>query len=108
MRTLTGSLLILMITASLSAQSVQQLNIEKINPALLNRRWKAQWITHPTESLLDYGVFHFRKAFELKEQPQEFIINISADNRYRLFVNGKAVCFGPARADLEHWSFESY
>jgi len=100
-------LLILMVCINLSAQTVQQAAIEKINPALLNNRWKAQWIAHPSESLVDYGVFHFRKEFELKEQPQEFIINISADNRYRLFVNGKAVCFGPARADLEHWSFES-
>jgi hypothetical protein len=86
---------------------MQQLALEKINPSLLNNSWKAQWISHPTESLVDYGVFHFRKIFELKEQPKEFIINISADNRYRLFVNGKAVCFGPARADLEHWSYES-
>ena len=91
----------------LSAQTVEQVPSEKINPSLLDHRWKAQWISHPSESLLDYGVFHFRKSFEIKEQPKEFIINISADNRYRLFVNGKAVCFGPARADLEHWSFES-
>jgi alpha-L-rhamnosidase len=100
-------LLILMVCIKLSAQTVQQAAIEKINPALLNNRWKAKWIAHPSESLVDYGVFHFRKEFELKEPPREFIINISADNRYRLFVNGKAVCFGPARADLEHWSFES-
>jgi len=99
--------LILLICTNLSAQPVQQVALEKINPSLLNNSWKAQWISHPTESLVDYGVFHFRKSFELKEQPKEFIINISADNRYRLFVNGKAVCFGPARADLEHWSYES-
>jgi alpha-L-rhamnosidase len=99
--------LILLICTNLSAQPMQQLALEKINPSLLNNSWKAQWISHPTESLVDYGVFHFRKIFELKEQPKEFIINISADNRYRLFVNGKAVCFGPARADLEHWSYES-
>jgi hypothetical protein len=91
----------------MSAQTVVQVPIGKINPALLNKRWNAQWITHPSASVVDYGVFHFRKNFELKEQPLEFIVHISADNRYRLFVNGKAACFGPARADLEHWAFES-
>jgi hypothetical protein len=100
-------LLISLICINMSAQTIQQLPVEKINPDLLNGRWNAQWISHPTESLLDYGVFHFRKDFELKEQPKEFIINISADNRYRLFINGKPVCFGPARADLEHWTYES-
>ena len=86
---------------------MEQIPFEKINPSLLNKYWDAQWIAHPSESLVDYGVFHFRKSFDLKEQPREFIIHISGDNRYRLFVNGKAVCFGPARSDLEHWSFES-
>jgi hypothetical protein len=86
-----------------SAQNVKQIDSEKINQSLLTKHWKAQWITHPSESLLEYGVFHFRKSFELKDQPNEFIIHISADNRYRLFVNGVAVCFGPARADLEHF-----
>ena len=100
-------LLISLVCINLSAQTIQQLPVEKINPDLLNGRWNAQWISHPMESLLDYGVFHFRKDFELKDHPKEFIINISADNRYRLYVNGKPVCFGPARADLEHWTFES-
>lgn len=103
----TCGIFLLLFTANLTAQTVHQAETVKINPALLNKRWNAQWIAHPTESLLDYGIFHFRKTFELKELPKEFIINISADNRYRLFVNGKAVCFGPARSDLEHWSFES-
>ena len=107
MNKIINALLILMICSNLSAQSVEQIPFEKINPSLLNKHWDAQWIAHPSESLLDYGVFHFRKSFDLKEQPREFIIHISADNRYRLFVNGKAVCFGPARADLGHWSFES-
>ncbi len=91
----------------LSGQEVAQLPLERINPELITFQWKASWISHPSVSLLDYGVFNFRKSFELKEKPVEFIINVSADNRYMLFVNGKAVCFGPARSDLEHWSFES-
>jgi len=35
------------------------------------------------------------------------VIHVSADNRYRLFVNGTAVCFGPARSDLNHWNYET-
>ena len=85
-------------------QTAQSINI---NPELLNNHWKAYWITHPSESVLDYGVFHFRKNFELKSAPLAFIIHISADNRYRLFVNGKAVSFGPSRGDLAHWFYES-
>lgn len=90
-----------------SGQQIQQVPSEKINPSIINSHWKAGWITHPTESVLDYGVFHFRKNFDLKEKPAEFIIHISADNRYRLFVNGTPVCFGPARGDLKHWFYES-
>jgi alpha-L-rhamnosidase len=103
----TTVLLMLFLNVSLSAQTILQAPAAKINPALLNNRWKAQWITHPSVSVVDYGVFHLRKSLDLKEQPKEFIIHVSADNRYRLFVNGNAVCFGPARADLEHWTFES-
>jgi alpha-L-rhamnosidase len=89
------------------AQSIQLIPSEKINPELLNNHWKAQWISHPTEPVLGYGVFHFRKNFDLVKVPTEFIIHVSADNRYRLFVNGEPVCFGPARGDLGHWFYES-
>ena len=96
-----------MLTFLVKAQTSPIVPVEKINPDLINNHWKAQWITHPTESVLDYGVFHFRKSFELAVVPDEFIIHVSADNRYRLFVNGQAVCFGPARGDLAHWFYES-
>ena len=39
--------------------------------------------------------------------PEEFIVHVSADNRYQLFVNGERVCMGPSRGDLMHWRFES-
>ena len=79
----------------------------KINPEFLSKTWKARWIFHPDASGTGYGVFHFRKTFELDDQPENFVIHVSGDNRYRLFVNGKAVCLGPARGDILNWRFET-
>jgi hypothetical protein len=107
MKLLLTIVLIILTGVLAKAQPVELVSPEKINPELLTNHWKAQWITHPTESALDYGVFQFRKSFDLTTVPAEFIIHISADNRYRLFVNGQAVCFGPARCDLGHWFYES-
>ena len=78
-----------------------------VNPSLLNGKWDAWWITCPGVSLTDFGVYHFRKSFDLAKKPQAFVIHISADNRYRFFVNGREVCKGPARGDLAHWRFET-
>lgn len=107
MKSLLSGILLILVAFAVKAQTTGLVPIEKINPVILTNHWKAQWITHPTESALDYAVFHFRKSFELAVVPEEFIIHISADNRYRLFVNGQAVCFGPARGDLAHWFYES-
>ena len=79
----------------------------RLNPELLARPWPASWIAHPTASAGDYGVFHFRKTFNLETKPATFVIHLSADNRYRLFVNGTPVCLGPARGDLLHWRFDT-
>jgi alpha-L-rhamnosidase len=80
---------------------------QQINPALLNGGWSAQWITCPDVAPRDYGVYHFRKTFKLENLPAKLVVHVSADNRYRLFVNGKAVCSGPARGDLYNWYFET-
>ncbi|MBF8149102.1 alpha-L-rhamnosidase N-terminal domain-containing protein [Winogradskyella sp. F6397] len=74
---------------------------------LLKHTWKAQWITHPSASTLDYGIFLFRHVFTLKEKISEFIIFVSADNRYRLFVNGERVCYGPSIGDTAHQRYET-
>src|ERR1700748_339405 len=78
-----------------------------IRQGLLHGEWPASWITCPGVSQRAYGVYHFRKTFVAPEPPARFVIHVSADNRYRLFVNGRAVCSGPARSDLAHWNFET-
>ncbi|MFC6099626.1 alpha-L-rhamnosidase-related protein [Olivibacter domesticus] len=80
---------------------------ELVNQELLQNHWTARWITCPEIAPRDYGVYHFRKTFDIPAIPEKFIINVTADNRYRLFVNGKAVSSGPARGDLYNWYFET-
>jgi alpha-L-rhamnosidase len=73
----------------------------------VNGFWDAHWIAHPTAPAKEYGVYHFRRTFDLPAKPETFIIHVSADNRYKLYVNGAEAVQGPARGDLEHWRFES-
>ncbi len=83
-------------------------NKNEINPALLKGSWPASWITCPGISQRDYGVYHFRKNFSLDKVPDNFRVHVSADNRYRLFINGIPVGNGPARGDLYNWYFETF
>ncbi|MGK7397380.1 MAG: alpha-L-rhamnosidase N-terminal domain-containing protein [Candidatus Cyclobacteriaceae bacterium M3_2C_046] len=69
--------------------------------------WQATWVAHPQTSPYDYGVFHFRRTFNLKEVTEPLQLFISADNRYRVYVNGNYVGMGPARGDLMHWRYET-
>ncbi|GAA0523402.1 alpha-L-rhamnosidase-related protein [Chitinophaga japonensis] len=78
-----------------------------VNPALLKGSWPAAWISAAGIAPRDYGVYHFRKTFTLAVKPASFVIHLSADNRYRFWVNGQAVCAGPARGDLYNWNFET-
>jgi len=77
------------------------------NPELLTHVWTAQWISVPHTSGFDYGVYHFRRTFELASKPSSFVVHVTADNRYQLYVNGDRVSVGPARGDLYHWRYET-
>ncbi len=66
----------------------------------------ATWITHPDISGHEYGVYHFRKTVELEKTPEHFNVHVSADNRYRLYVNGISVVAGPQRSDVMHWRYD--
>jgi hypothetical protein len=80
---------------------------QQAGPELLNARWTAQWITCPQAPARDVAVCHLRKDFTLPSVPPHFVVYASADNRYKLFVNGKLISRGPSRGDLDHWRFET-
>ncbi|HMF79711.1 MAG TPA: alpha-L-rhamnosidase N-terminal domain-containing protein [Bryobacteraceae bacterium] len=69
--------------------------------------WTASWIDVANTPTQDYGVYHFRKTFELPAKPSTFVVHVSGDNRYRLYANGQPVSLGPARGDLTHWRYET-
>ena len=69
--------------------------------------WTAHWIAAPQSSPTGFGVYHFRRTFDLPAVPSQFLVHVSADNRYQLFINGTRVGLGPARGDLFHWRYET-
>lgn len=78
-----------------------------INPDLIAGGWSAYWISVPGEPLDDFGVYHMRKTLELESVPERYIVHVTADNRYKLYVNGRFVSLGPARGDIYNWSYET-
>src|SRR5688572_4249013 len=76
-------------------------------PELHTKRWSARWITHPTAPKSDYGVYLFRRALELPEKPGRFVVHVTGDARYQLWVNGLPVCRGPQASDPAELRYES-
>ena len=70
--------------------------------------WPAKWITSDDAPARDEAVLYFRKDVELANAPQRYVVNVSADNRFVLYVNGKRAGAGPARSDLQHWHYETF
>jgi len=60
--------------------------------------WTPDW--SPEDDRKPRIVF-FRREFAQGELPET--IRITADNRYKLYANGKFICEGPQKGDLETW-----
>lgn len=71
------------------------------------QKWNAFWISHPEIEPASYSVVHFRKQFVVTEIPERFIVHVTADNRYRLYLNGSFVCMGPQASDVRNWRYET-
>jgi alpha-L-rhamnosidase len=78
------------------------------SPDSPHRDWHAVWVTHPAAPLREPLVLHFRRTLTLAAAPAIYIVRVSADNRFILYVNGQRVGGGPARGDLAHWRYERF
>lgn len=72
-----------------------------------DRVWTARWIAPPGGTLSQYTVALFRRKLDLPEKPDRCVVSISADNRYRLYVNGERVAFGPQAGEPLYWRFDT-
>ena len=68
---------------SLLAQSTQS-TLQADAP---HHEWKASWVTHPAAPLREPLVLHFRRDLELPSVPSAYLVRVSADNRFVLWVN---------------------
>ncbi|MFC2076813.1 alpha-L-rhamnosidase N-terminal domain-containing protein, partial [candidate division KSB1 bacterium] len=70
--------------------------------AASGRDWRARWIwleeTPADSSLTDLSAL-FRQNFRIEEKPEGAELFISADSRYKLWINGGFIGRGPARCD---------
>lgn len=66
----------------------------------------SNWIWSPSWNEEDGkipGIMLFRKEVELTEEPESVVIEISADTRYKLYINEKLTEFGPSKGDKSIW-----
>ena len=67
---------------------------------------KSVWIWPEGYMYLLNHFSQFRYDFNLKKIPGKAPFFITADKSYRLYINGKYVCRGPARGYQSHWPFD--
>ncbi|MCG9895379.1 MAG: hypothetical protein MH204_07885, partial [Fimbriimonadaceae bacterium] len=68
--------------------------------------WTARWVAPHPDPAHCLGATVFRRTFELDAVPESLVVQVSADERYRLYVNGRLAIFGPCRGDRFFWHYE--
>lgn len=67
-----------------------------------------RWIWGDDKHIEAYNqAFEFFRKFEVSD-PRESLLRITADSRYRVWVNGQWINDGPGKAYPEHWTYDSY
>ncbi len=68
--------------------------------------WPACWLEFP-EGGPQQSVVYFKLKFNLNEDAQ-IRIHVTADERYKLFMDGELVSVGPSRGDQYNWYYKTY
>lgn len=66
----------------------------------------AGWITHPERPAAPV-VLEFRREVQLERVPARQVVEVTADNRFILSVNGVPVARGPSTGTLRRWRYAS-
>jgi len=68
---------------------------------------RAQWIWPNVQGfdVVNY-LMQARRAFSLDAVPRKCVVQVTADSRYKLFVNGRFIASGPARGFQSHWPYD--
>lgn len=64
---------------------------------------RASWIWSPHRGPQDPAFLSFRLSFDWSGA-KPLRIHVTADNRYRLFLDGRLISCGPDRSDVAHWA----
>ena len=68
------------------------------------------WAGERHGNLADAGltILKFRKQFEVAEGDGSLVFDVSADERFVLFLDGRFVARGPNRGTVENWQYQTY
>ncbi|KAK2685881.1 hypothetical protein QWA68_015085 [Fusarium oxysporum] len=68
----------------------------------------AKWIWHPSydDTRNPGSIVLFRREFNIERVHKNLTVNVTADSRYRLFLNGRSISSGPCKGTPSHWYYE--
>ena len=70
--------------------------------------WRAAWVWDAGPRSPRNAYLYVRSGLVLPGRVERAVAHVTADSRYRLWVNGTLVGFGPARCDPRHQYYDTY
>ncbi|WP_308636466.1 alpha-L-rhamnosidase-related protein [Paenibacillus silvisoli] len=72
------------------------------------KNWQAKWIWRKELAhARGHELVYFRRSFAVPEEGGKLVVHVSADSRYRLYLNGEPVSVGPCKGDAHTHYYET-